>query len=301
MLNTLTKDQNETSFCHFRAGCRMDPGPGCGPRGSRAQGPRVRTARFLPHQRKIHRGDAGWGVGPDRFDACDRGADQVVEFPVRPDDAEKVRTKVQALVAQLGSPHFTEREAAQAAILRIGPAAAAHLSAYEQDPDPEVHHRVRAILESLGSEWVCTDRIRGPGFSVEGWLEGDSIGKRSEGTSGRVDLRGLRRAFFDREEAALPLEKGSIRVSLVGGILVEGRWTGDPLFLQTQHGILRVDPHGVDRLAVSDGIARLERGAEEVSGTRWSARTEIMFGTIRFGTERIVALSAFDLPLPQEG
>jgi hypothetical protein len=55
-----------------------------------------------------------------------------------------------ALIEQLGDDSYRRREAASAALLKIGPAAVGPLRAALTSPDPEVQCRAREILEKLG-------------------------------------------------------------------------------------------------------------------------------------------------------
>jgi HEAT repeat protein len=58
--------------------------------------------------------------------------------------------RVDALIRQLGSADFQEREQASKSLVAVGPAALAALRAVRNDPDVEVAHRVKECLTRIG-------------------------------------------------------------------------------------------------------------------------------------------------------
>lgn len=80
--------------------------------------------------------------------------EEVVEMEIakEPDaepQPERPDKEIAVLVTQLGAARFAAREAARAAILKIGKAAIPYMQTRRDDPDPEIRAQVREILEAL--------------------------------------------------------------------------------------------------------------------------------------------------------
>jgi hypothetical protein len=145
---------------------------------------------------------------------------------------EETRSQIEALIEQLGSESFSEREQASAELVVIGSAAAAMLRQAARDPDLEVRWRARQALADIQRRFdpellACAARMlarRNPEgavaglldylpFAEEAWIADEvsralALAARRDGEADPI----LVRALSDRD----PVKRGAAGVALAG-------------------------------------------------------------------------------------
>ncbi|WP_164100974.1 hypothetical protein [Candidatus Laterigemmans baculatus] len=115
-----------------------------------------------------------WGQEPSPASPPAASADADSEATANEDaEAAAVASRVDALIAELGSGSFQTREAATAELLAIGVPALATLSQARKEEDPEVRQRISMISQRLAQDDLEA-RIEAflsaaPGASLPGW------------------------------------------------------------------------------------------------------------------------------------
>lgn len=183
-----------------------------------------------------------------------------------------VRQKIARLVQQLGSNAASERDAAQEALLSMGPSVRAALRSHAGDQDAERRTRVKALLSELDDQaeqdaedgtavvdLIAEDRVETDRFAVVGRLAPETLEVRTRFGALTVTLEDIER--IARERKVQPDVRKTIAVTgthlAPGGLVSTGVRVarGDRIEIVAT-GTLTMSPWGDNARSTPDGNER---------------------------------------------